>query len=140
MSSPLSALLFGKESISDAGRHIGSIDPFCKVTDVIQDAYENARFLCDQYYLVSPELVVRDHNSITKGDPIQIVYVPSHLYHMVFELFKNSLRAVVEHHGTDATTYPPVEAVVVLGKEDISIRVSECCNCSAFLFFIGYVK
>jgi len=117
-------LLFGKESTNDAGRHIGSIDPTCKVIDVVQDAYENARFLCDQYYLVSPELIVKEHNSVAKGEPIQIVYVPSHLYHMVFELFKNSLRAVVEHHGTDALKYPPVEAIVVLGKEDITIRVS----------------
>lgn len=29
---------------------------------VIKDAYENARFLCDQYYLASPELRVKQHN------------------------------------------------------------------------------
>lgn len=64
-----------------------------------------------------------EHNSIAKDESIKIVYVPSHLYHMVFELMKNSLRAVVEHHGTECSTYPPVEAKVVLGKEDISISV-----------------
>jgi len=52
--------------------------------------------------------------------------VPSHLYHMMFELFKNSLRAVVEHHGTDNVgKFPPVEARVVLGKEDISIVIQD---------------
>ncbi|XP_021967434.1 pyruvate dehydrogenase (acetyl-transferring) kinase, mitochondrial [Folsomia candida] len=118
-------LLFGKESNSISHRHIGSIDPHCKVIDVIHDAYENARFLCEQYYLVAPSLVVREHNSIANGEPIKIVYVPSHLYHMVFELFKNSLRAVVEFHGTERTVYPPVEARVVLGKEDISISIAD---------------
>jgi len=116
------ALLFGKEPTP--GRHIGSIDPFCNVVNVLRDAYENARFLCDQYYLVSPDLVLKEQNSLENGSPIQIVYVPSHLYHIVFELFKNAMRAVVEHHGMDVMSYPPVEAVVVLGKEDISIRVS----------------
>ena len=38
------------------GRHIGSIDPACDVAAVVRDAYENARFLCDRYYLASPEL------------------------------------------------------------------------------------
>lgn len=60
---------------------------------------------------------------VTSGSPIEIVYVPSHLYHMVFELFKNAMRAVVEHHGAAAETYPPIEALVALGREDISIRV-----------------
>jgi pyruvate dehydrogenase kinase 2/3/4 len=117
------ALLFGKESNYAGHPHIGSIDPHCKVINVLHDAYENARFLCEQYYLTAPTLVVREHNSINKGDTIKITYVPSHLYHMVFELFKNSLRAVVEYHGTECSSYPPVEARVVLGKEDISISV-----------------
>ena len=54
------ALLFGKEKAP--GRHVGSIDPNCRVVDVIQDAYANAKFLCDQYYLASPELVIEEHN------------------------------------------------------------------------------
>jgi pyruvate dehydrogenase kinase 2/3/4 len=66
-----------------------------------------------------------EHGVDPTGDPkVKIVYVPSHLYHMFFELFKNALRAVVEHHGSAARSYPPVEALVVLGKEDISIKVA----------------
>lgn len=44
-------------------RHIGCIDPNCNVQSVVRDAYENAKFLCDQYYLASPELEVQEHNS-----------------------------------------------------------------------------
>lgn len=46
----------------NAQNHIGCIDPHCDVVRVIEDAYANARFLCDQYYLASPELVLKYHN------------------------------------------------------------------------------
>lgn len=58
-------MLFGEQiggkqvsvnGIDAGGRHIGSIDPACDVVSVVKDAYENARFLCDRYYLASPEL------------------------------------------------------------------------------------
>ena len=56
----LVALLFGNES--SPGRHVGAIDPSCTVVNVIQDAFDNAKFLCDQYYMASPNLVVTEHN------------------------------------------------------------------------------
>ncbi|KAF4524329.1 hypothetical protein B566_EDAN005387 [Ephemera danica] len=56
-------LLFGTElNVQSNSRHVGSIDPTCDVVSVVQDAYENARFLCDQYYLASPELKLHEHN------------------------------------------------------------------------------
>lgn len=55
------ALLFGGQ-LNGHNRHVGCIDPSCNVIAVIKDAYENARFLCDQYYLASPELIVKQHN------------------------------------------------------------------------------
>lgn len=83
------AILFGE--IPQQGRHIGCIDPVCDPGSVVLDAYENARYLCDQYYLASPELKMTQYNGVDKNAPIRIVYVPSHLYHMLFELFKNSM-------------------------------------------------
>nr|CAG4645592.1 EOG090X07QN [Lynceus sp. MCZ IZ 141354] len=117
-------LLFG-DQLNGSTRHIGCIDPNCSVVSVIKDAYENARFLCDQYYLASPELLVREQNETEANVSIQIVYVPSHLYHILFELFKNAMRAVVEHHGTAARHYPPIETLVVKGSEDVTIKVSD---------------
>ncbi|XP_011309225.1 pyruvate dehydrogenase (acetyl-transferring) kinase, mitochondrial [Fopius arisanus] len=116
-------ILFGG-ALNGNERHVGCIDPWCDVIGVVKDAYENARFLCDQYYLASPELIVKQHNELDRGNEIRIVYVPSHLYHMLFELFKNSMRAVMEHHGSDAD-YPPVEVTLVRGKEDICLKMSD---------------
>jgi pyruvate dehydrogenase kinase 2/3/4 len=56
--------------------------------------------------------------------PIRIVYVPSHLYHMLFELFKNSMRAVMETHQ-ESDSIPPIQVTIALGKEDISVKISD---------------
>ncbi|XP_066974969.1 pyruvate dehydrogenase (acetyl-transferring) kinase, mitochondrial isoform X2 [Macrobrachium rosenbergii] len=114
-------LLFG-DSIN-SHHHIGCIDPSCDIVRVIEDAYANARFLCDQYYLASPELVVKHHNADRTS--VSVVYVPSHLYHMLFELFKNAMRAVVEHHSTGGDDFPPLEVLLVKGSEDLTIKLSD---------------
>ncbi|KAG8042292.1 hypothetical protein G9C98_004926 [Cotesia typhae] len=107
-------LLFGGVLNGD-NRHVGCIDPSCDVVSVIRDAYENARFLCDQYYLANFE----------NGNQIRIVYVPSHLYHMLFELFKNSMRAIMEYYDGRSDSYPSIEVNIVRGKEDICVKMSD---------------
>lgn len=67
--------------------------------------------------------VLFDSPDVEHGAPIRIVYVPSHLYHMLFELFKNAMRAVMEHHGDAEDGLPPIEVVVCRGKEDICVKV-----------------
>ncbi|XP_042236274.1 pyruvate dehydrogenase (acetyl-transferring) kinase, mitochondrial-like isoform X1 [Homarus americanus] len=129
-------ILFG-EGVNTQN-HIGCIDPHCDVVRVIEDAYSNARFLCDQYYLASPELVLKYHNEKDRATktikeagepvdktPVSVVYVPSHLYHMLFELFKNAMRAVVEYHSPGADVFPPVEVLLVMGQEDLTIKLCD---------------
>ncbi|XP_077392833.1 pyruvate dehydrogenase (acetyl-transferring) kinase isozyme 1, mitochondrial isoform X1 [Festucalex cinctus] len=119
-------LLFGgKVKVNPAHpKQIGSIDPHCRVSEVVKDAYENARNLCDRYYMNSPELLLEEYNVKDKGKPITMVYVPSHLYHMVFELFKNAMRATMELYG-DTMDHPPVRVQVGLGTEDLTVKVSD---------------
>jgi len=102
------------------------------VGEVARDAARNARFLCDQYYCSSPEIQVRVVNN-QKGSvsstspeeaPVYFCYVPSHLYYILFELLKNSLRAVVEHHNS-STNYPTIRVVISKGEEDLTIKVSD---------------
>ncbi|XP_060785995.1 pyruvate dehydrogenase (acetyl-transferring) kinase isozyme 1, mitochondrial [Neoarius graeffei] len=119
-------LLFGgKMQVNPAHpKQIGSIDPYCRVTDVVKDAYENARDLCERYYMNSPEVKLEEFNGKEPNKPITVVYVPSHLYHMVFELFKNAMRATMELYG-DAMEYPAVHVKIVLGSEDLTVKVSD---------------
>ncbi|XP_056105644.1 pyruvate dehydrogenase kinase, isozyme 4 [Rhinichthys klamathensis goyatoka] len=105
-------------------KHIGSIDPNCDAVEVVKDAYESAKLLCDQYYLTSPEVEIKQVNFKGPNDPIHIVYVPSHLYHMLFELFKNAMRATIETHET-SLHLPPIKVRVSLGKEDLTIKMSD---------------
>ncbi|XP_010898202.2 pyruvate dehydrogenase (acetyl-transferring) kinase isozyme 3, mitochondrial [Esox lucius] len=118
-------LLFGDERTTSHPKHIGGIDPACNVTEVVKDAYETAKMLCEQYYMVAPELKIEEYNAKAPSKAIQVVYVPSHLFHMLFELFKNSMRATVEHHEDSSAGLPPVKAMVTLGKEDLSIKISD---------------
>lgn len=66
--------------------------------------------------------IVFNFVDLQKDDYINIVYVPSHLYHMLFELFKNSMRAVMEYHNT-SDEFPPITVAVSKGKEDICLKV-----------------
>uniref|UniRef100_A0AAQ5YM25 Protein-serine/threonine kinase n=1 Tax=Amphiprion ocellaris TaxID=80972 RepID=A0AAQ5YM25_AMPOC len=105
-------------------KHIGSIDPTCDAVEVVKDAYETSKMLCEQYYLTSPDMEITEVNSKNPGQPLHIVYVPSHLYHMLFELFKNAMRATVETHET-SPTLPSIKVRIALGTEDLTIKMSD---------------
>lgn len=87
-----SALLFGGQLERAPGpnrsKYIGCIDPQCDIVSVIKDAYENARFLCDQYYLSSPDLIIQEaqHNGKTPAEfetrRAQIIAAFSFLFQM----------------------------------------------------------
>jgi len=102
--------------------YVGIICTQANVHDIVQEAIENARFVCEEHY------------AMFKGPPVQLIcpkelnfpYVPGHLSHICFELLKNSLRAVVERYGVDKEDhFPPIKVVVVEGKEDITIKISD---------------
>uniref|UniRef100_A0A0W0FZR7 Protein-serine/threonine kinase n=1 Tax=Moniliophthora roreri TaxID=221103 RepID=A0A0W0FZR7_MONRR len=105
--------------------YVGIICTRANVHDIMQEAIENARFICEEHY------------ALLSSPPVQLIcpknltfpYVPGHLSHIVFELLKNSLRAVVERHGINKDTeergYPPIKVIVVEGKEDITIKISD---------------
>uniref|UniRef100_UPI00358F7681 pyruvate dehydrogenase (acetyl-transferring) kinase isozyme 1, mitochondrial-like n=1 Tax=Myxine glutinosa TaxID=7769 RepID=UPI00358F7681 len=119
------SLLFGNEENPAHPKHIGGIDPHCDPVEVIKDAFENAKLLCDLFYQGCPALEISIHDIRGKDQPLQVVYVPSHLYHMLFELFKNSMRATIELHDATSSSYPPIQVLVSLGKEDLTIKVSD---------------
>jgi hypothetical protein len=99
--------------------HIGLIDTRCSPAHVCQDAIDDARTICMREKGGAPEVSVY-------GDPgFTFPYVPSHLHHMVFELVKNSLRAVYDRYEDGDAEPPPIRLVVAEGEEDITIKVSD---------------
>ena len=88
-------MLFEPDADLDTTR-VGILDPNCKVSSIVEHAFNQAAFLCEEYYLMAPELDMTTHNVVDPGKPIELVYPPNHLHHILFELFKNSMRAVVE--------------------------------------------
>lgn len=54
------AILFGNAPQQTS--HIGCIEVDCDPKIVVNDAYENARWLCNQYYLGAPEIQIQEHN------------------------------------------------------------------------------
>ncbi len=124
-------------------QYVGIICTNTNVGAMAHEAIENARFVCEEHY------------GLFKGPPVQLVcpkdltfmYIPSHLnvsaswliavahglthsflpfQHMLFELLKNSLRAVVERYGVEnEDEFPPIKVIVVEGKEDITIKISD---------------
>ncbi|KAF5831855.1 mitochondrial branched-chain alpha-ketoacid dehydrogenase kinase-domain-containing protein [Dunaliella salina] len=99
--------------------HIGLICTACSPVQVAQDAINDARSICLREYGSSPEVMVY-------GAPEFVFpYVPSHLHHMVFELVKNSLRAVQDKYEDALQDSPPIRVVVAEGMEDVTIKVSD---------------
>ncbi|XP_076824702.1 pyruvate dehydrogenase (acetyl-transferring) kinase, mitochondrial-like [Clavelina lepadiformis] len=116
-------LLFGDSPVRQPDFY-GTIDPKCDVPMVVEDAYNAAKFLCEQYYLGAPALNIDVHNEIEESSEVSIIYVPSHLHHICFELFKNSMRATMERYP-HACDVPPVQVRVTKGKSDLGIKISD---------------
>uniref|UniRef100_A0A4W4FJL8 Protein-serine/threonine kinase n=1 Tax=Electrophorus electricus TaxID=8005 RepID=A0A4W4FJL8_ELEEL len=110
-------LIFDHASQPTHPSTIGCIDPHCDVTEVIRGL--NLLFAVLLILSFLCHLAAND-----KSQPIHISYVPSHLYHLLFELFKNSMRATIENHEA-SSTLPPIKVMVALGREDLSIKMSD---------------
>ncbi|KDE04502.1 pyruvate dehydrogenase [lipoamide] kinase [Microbotryum lychnidis-dioicae p1A1 Lamole] len=101
--------------------YVGIICTRTNIHQIAREAIENATYVCEEHF------------GLFKGPPVQLIcskelnfmYVPSHLNHVLFEVLKNSLRAVVETHGVECEEYPPVKVIVAEGNEDITIKISD---------------
>ncbi|KAI9339351.1 mitochondrial branched-chain alpha-ketoacid dehydrogenase kinase-domain-containing protein [Obelidium mucronatum] len=111
--------------------YVGIICTNTSIRDIVTQAADNAQsVLQDSFGVFSPpeiKLVIAGSSKVDAAvNDIEFMYVPSHLHHMLFELLKNSLRAIVETHGLDADgDYPAIKVIVAQGKEDITIKISD---------------
>ena len=64
---------------------------------------------------------------------VSVSYPPANLYHILFELFKNSMRATVETHHK-ALSLPKIEVLLAKGEHDVSIRISDQVGSIQYFF------
>ncbi|KAI8561970.1 hypothetical protein RHMOL_Rhmol04G0382200 [Rhododendron molle] len=97
---------------------VGYIHTKMSPVEVATTASEDARSICLREYGSAPEVNIY-------GDPnFSFPYVPPHLHLMVFELVKNSLRAVQERFMDSDKVAPPIRIIVADGIEDVTIKAS----------------
>ena len=82
------------------------IDPRNDLLGDVESAYDDARYLCEQHYISCPELEFE----VNKANTV-FPSIPTYNYLILFEIFKNALRATVEHHG-EGSSLPPVKLVL----------------------------
>eukprot|EP00037_Helgoeca_nana_P001266 m.25995 g.25995 ORF g.25995 m.25995 type:complete len:417 (-) comp11623_c0_seq1:1447-2697(-) len=107
-------------SSTTGSRWVGSIDRETDVPAIAKHAAEAARMLCYDMYCDAPEVEIETTGALDRP----FMYIPSHIYHIFFELLKNSCRAVTEFHD-GAAKLPPIKILICVGDEDISIRISD---------------
>ena len=92
--------------------YVGIINKKTSPQKVLDDAVYDAVSICNSNYGDSPEIII---NSITNPE---ICYIPSHLYYVLFEVIKNSLRASIENEQEEIN-------VVISGVDDVIIKISD---------------
>ncbi|NP_001265968.1 Pyruvate dehydrogenase (acetyl-transferring) kinase, mitochondrial-like [Cicer arietinum] len=98
---------------------VGYIHTKMSPVEVARNASEDARSICLREYGSAPDINIY-------GDPdFTFPYVPAHLHLMVFELVKNSLRAVQERYMDSDKVSPPIRIIVADGLEDVTIKISD---------------
>ncbi|KEH37709.1 pyruvate dehydrogenase (acetyl-transferring) kinase [Medicago truncatula] len=98
---------------------VGYIHTRMSPVEVARNAVDDARSICSRQYGSAPDVHIY-------GDPdFTFPYVPAHLHLMVFELVKNSLRAVEERYMNSDKDPPPIRIIVADGLEDVTIKISD---------------
>jgi len=113
-------------SAAGSSAFVGCIMTNCKIYDVLMDAAEDARAACKLHLKDAPAVLVDGDRSLG------VQYLPEHLYIILFELFKNSMRATVELHGRQSDSHsplygddlPPTRATIA-GGQSCFVRISD---------------
>jgi len=100
--------------------YVGLIYQHTNPAEITAQAVEDAKYLCERTHGDSPEVLLHGRTDLN------FRYIPAHLYYCMFELIKNSLRAVAEHHGVE-NAMPPIKVVIADGEnnEDVVIKISD---------------
>lgn len=95
----------------------GIIDKQMSVAEILQKAKQDARQVCTDYY----GLYEAPQVNITVPESLKTTYIPGYLWHISFEILKNSLRAIVETFEED--DYKPITVSLSPSSSDKELVV-----------------
>eukprot|EP00658_Telonema_sp_P-2_P049711 TRINITY_DN3783_c0_g1_i6.p1 TRINITY_DN3783_c0_g1~~TRINITY_DN3783_c0_g1_i6.p1 ORF type:complete len:388 (-),score=86.33 TRINITY_DN3783_c0_g1_i6:372-1535(-) len=96
----------------------GIIQEELRPADMIKKAASDAGALAGYYYGEEVEI------DLVGDVGVKMPYVPAHLYYILFEIIKNSMRAVCEFHAQSASL-PPIMIVIAEGEDEVAIKVAD---------------
>ena len=71
-------------------------------------------------------------------EKLSFVYVPAHLYHIMFELIKNSMRATIERHGDHTVYLPPIKSKLICLFTFKTPRLLDAVCLQKFVYFFFF--
>lgn len=101
---------------------LGCIQTDCNPVEQVGLIAEDVRAQIQKTYGMCPAIRI-----VSSGEGNNFTYVPHHLQYMVGELLKNSCRATVRHNHSAIREdeLQPVRVVIVIGAEDVSIKIAD---------------
>lgn len=96
---------------------VGIIDPNCNPLQIIYDTINTVKEAALKEFDCCPEF------RIFGGESLSFTFIPNYIRIIMFELLKNSTRAVLQHNtGLDI---PPIDIVLADGEHDVTVKISD---------------
>lgn len=96
------------------------IDPRCDPVSVVRTAASDATRLCKHHYTFAPPVDIIDVGQV------RFPFIAQYLNYIMFEIIKNSLRAVVERYKNKETSdQHPVRVIVCGDDQTVVLRVTD---------------
>lgn len=97
------------------------VDPDCNPEEICREMADDTAELCSYHYGYAPPIIVQTTN---QSRALTFPFIRQYLEYIMFELLKNSLRAVVETWN-DECEQKPVAVMISGDDQSIVIRVSD---------------
>mmetsp|Transcript_13868 Transcript_13868/g.24171 ORF Transcript_13868/g.24171 Transcript_13868/m.24171 type:complete len:447 (-) Transcript_13868:32-1372(-) len=94
------------------------VQPDCNVANIVRSAAEDACRLCKYHYCHAPEV------DVTIAGQVTFPCITEFLDYIMFELLKNSSRAVVERYGESCSSHP-IKVDISGDDASISVKISD---------------
>ena len=76
--------------------------------------------ICTETFGAAPDVII----SSSGAQAVKMPYIPTHLDYMLFELFKNAMRAVVDSSGS-RRRLPPIHVTICPAPNSVTLRISD---------------